>query len=106
MFGLGKPLAMKDVSDGTSNTMLVGERTTVVPQNATNDGACVYGVAENNIYGSNYRGLYFVLGSTDLPLNSTSAQREAAGGMATMNPSAASIPAASISPLWTVPFTS
>ena len=31
MFGLGKPLAMKDVSDGTSNTMLVGERTTVVP---------------------------------------------------------------------------
>jgi len=69
MFGHAKKRKIPEVTDGTSCTMLFGERASLKPIASNVQANCIYGVRENAIGGSTYRGLYEVAASTASPMN-------------------------------------
>ena len=62
-------IPIRDITDGVSNTMMVGERGSQV---GTLDVWAIWlGVREGNQDGSTYRGMLEIAGSTSCPMNST-----------------------------------
>lgn len=64
-------MTVAGIRDGTSVTLMLGERATKVPGGPTTNGATVYGVNTNQIGLGSYRGIYYVAGSAYTPLNAT-----------------------------------
>ena len=70
IFYRNSKIGIKDIRDGSTHTLLVGERATRVPGGRFNTrAASIFGVNENDVSLSVYRGVFYVTGSVNQPIN-------------------------------------
>lgn len=68
IFWRNSKTGFRDIRDGSTNTFLVGERATIF-SGVESNGVAVFGVNENQVSTSVYRGSLYVSGSANQPIN-------------------------------------